>query len=67
MSAPVVLLSIPSVRLVHIPSPGQEITLASGELSLTELPTEVGHGNALKALALSGEQRIQLYEYLERR
>jgi hypothetical protein len=67
MSAPVVLLSIPSVRLVHIPSPGQEITLASGELSLTELPTEPGHGNTLKALALSGKQRIEVHDSRQRR
>ena len=55
MSAPTVLLSIPSVKLLHIPAPGQEpITLASGELSLTELPSESGQTGGLKALALSG-------------
>ena len=56
MSAPTVLLSIPSVTLLHIPSPGLEpVTLATGELSLTELP---GQNGAAKVLALSGKLQL---------
>jgi hypothetical protein len=54
MSAQLPLIVVPSVTLLHVPAPGVEpITLAQGDLSLTELPLDTA-GNGVKTLALSG-------------